>query len=124
LPTDILRQPERAVPIESVADLDRVIRPGCTQNDEANHRLPRTFLNVHSSADPPINRRGYEGQLRVELDSSIMPRRTAEIGATSSLPRVPAKVPLPSDLPTFVIVHCKTGFVEVTASTRSVAVIG
>ena len=51
-------------------------------------------------------------------------RGRSGIGATSSLPRVPAKVPLPSDLPTFLIVHCKTGFVEVTASTRSVAVIG
>ena len=58
------------------------------------------------------------------LRRSSLVRQTADYGATSSLPRVPAKVPLPSDLPTFLIVHCKTGFVEVTASTRSVAVIG
>ena len=31
------------------------------------------------------------------------------IGATSPLPGTPAKVPSPSDLPTFVIVDCKTG---------------
>ena len=37
-----------------------------------------------------------------------LPRRVSGIGATSSLPRTPAKVSSPSDLQTFVIVHCKT----------------
>jgi hypothetical protein len=35
-------------------------------------------------------------------------------GATLSFPRVPAKVPSPPDLPTFVIVHCEPWFVEFT----------
>jgi hypothetical protein len=36
------------------------------------------------------------------------------IGATLSFPRVPAKVPSPSDLPTFVIAHRQPWFVEFT----------
>jgi len=36
----------------------------------------------------------------------------AAFGATLPFPRVPAKVPSPSDLPTFVIVHCQPWFVE------------
>jgi hypothetical protein len=42
------------------------------------------------------------------LRRSSLVRQTAGYGATSSLPRTPAKVPSPSDLRTFVIVHCKT----------------
>jgi hypothetical protein len=37
----------------------------------------------------------------------IPPRLVSDIGATSPLPRVTAKVPSPSDLQTFAIVRCK-----------------
>jgi hypothetical protein len=53
----------------------------------------------------------------IRLGSSNAPGRTGRmtvIGATLSFPRVPTKVPSPSDLPTFVIVHCQLWFVEFT----------
>ena len=40
------------------------------------------------------------------------------IGATLSFPRVPAKVPSPSDLPTFAIVRVNRWFAEFTTSTH------
>jgi hypothetical protein len=43
------------------------------------------------------------------------PGLTSAFGATLTFPRAPAKVPLPSDLPTFVIVHLQLWFVELTA---------
>jgi hypothetical protein len=51
-------------------------------------------------------------ELRLMADIKVDPGPAAgdkpmiAFGATLSLPRVPAKVPSPSDLPTFVIVHC------------------
>jgi hypothetical protein len=71
------RQPARAVPTENVTGLHREIVLGCTPNDESNQQLPRAYLNVRSSADPPINRRGHEGQLRLALS------RSADIGGLS-----------------------------------------
>jgi hypothetical protein len=38
--------------------------------------------------------------------------KMAAYGATLSLPRLPGKVPSPSDLPTFAIVRCQPWFVE------------
>jgi deazaflavin-dependent oxidoreductase (nitroreductase family) len=35
-------------------------------------------------------------------------------GETLSVPRAPAKLPSPFDLPTFIIVHCQSWFVEFT----------
>jgi hypothetical protein len=42
--------------------------------------------------------------------SQQQPSARSAYGATWSLPRTPAKVSSPSDLQTFAIVHCKTGF--------------
>jgi len=43
------------------------------------------------------------------------------LGATLSFPRFPAKVPSPSDLPTFVIVHCQRVVFEFTIGQRVAA---
>ena len=45
---------------------------------------------------------------------SVAGQGMAGFGATLSFPRVPAKVPSPSDLPTFVIVHCQRAVFEFT----------
>src|SRR5215831_4056790 len=44
----------------------------------------------------------------LELRGSTPARRVTAVGSTLSLPRVTAKVPSPSDLPTFVIAHLPT----------------
>jgi hypothetical protein len=69
----------------------------------------KTFPSAESSLRQNRTEAAHERRLRVERAYSTTPSRMALIGATSSLPRTPAKVPSPSDLPTFVIVHCKTG---------------
>ena len=53
-----------------------------------------------------MRHRQTKGGLRV--CSTYRHRATSRLYATLSSPRVPAKVPSPSDLPTFVIVHLPT----------------
>jgi hypothetical protein len=56
------------------------------------------------SARRPLQRRSFHGLGRT---SPFRGEGRSGIGATLSLPRVPAKVPSRSDLPTFVIVRCQ-----------------
>ena len=61
--------------------------------------------------------------LKMHRPQRVLPpaRAGSFIGATLSFPRVPAKVPSPSDLPTFVIVHCQRVVFEFTIGQRVAA---
>src|SRR5216683_2998167 len=63
-----------------------------SQVDRSSYqRLPPTYLNVGSSADPPINWRSHGGQLRVDLTRLASHTPTAGNGATSPSARVSRK---------------------------------
>jgi hypothetical protein len=63
---------------------------------------------IRTITAPPPNDR-YPPAPSVDFD-----KRTAGFGATLSFPCFPAKVPSPSDLPTFVNVHCQCVVFEFT----------
>src|SRR6516162_9311225 len=77
-----------------------------------------TRLRLHpdrTTAAMPARRADQRTRLtisiRLQEDGllALATARTAADGATLSFPRVPAKVPSPSDLPTFVIAVCHHG---------------
>ena len=66
----------------------------------------------------------FRGRRMAALDiyfaGSVAGQGMAGFGATLSFPRVRVRVPLPSDLPTFVIVHLPTVYPGIEPKRRSV----
>src|SRR6516162_7773884 len=91
---------------------------GRSEPSEVMGALPsRRLLDLRCSGSDALTVTRYSASpLRncADRDAAPLPRAGSFFGATLSFPRVPAKVPSPSDLPTFVIVHCQRAVFEFT----------